>query len=147
MSNKQDVVNVLEKMYYDICEPKTNINETVTTSGAKNLCIDFDGVVHKYSKGFYDGTIYDEPSEGVREALELLSKKYKLICWSARINDKYSKDGKVQMISWLKKYDLFKFFSDITDQKIPAIAYIDDNAIRHTDWSTTLNNLRKLGRL
>ena len=27
--------------------------------------IDFDGVIHKNSKGFHDGTIYDEPIEGV----------------------------------------------------------------------------------
>ena len=61
------------------------------TSGFKNLCIDFDGVVHAYSEGFKDGTIYDDPMEGVREALELLSQKYKLICWSARLNDKHSR--------------------------------------------------------
>ena len=34
-----------------------------------NVGIDFDKVIHKCSKGYYDGTIYDEPIEGAYEAL------------------------------------------------------------------------------
>ena len=30
--------------------------------------IDFDGVIHKNSKGFYDGTVYDDPVNGVAES-------------------------------------------------------------------------------
>ena len=49
-----------------------------------NIGIDFDGVIHKNSKGFYDGTIYDGPIEGSLEALRYLSSKYTLICHSAK---------------------------------------------------------------
>ena len=38
--------------------------------------IDFDGVIHKNSKGFYDGTIYDDPIEGVEEALKAIAEHY-----------------------------------------------------------------------
>ena len=38
----------------------------------KVIAIDFDGVIHKNSKGFYDGTIYDEPIDGVKKSLQYL---------------------------------------------------------------------------
>ena len=41
-----------------------------------HLAIDFDGVVHGNSKGFYDGTVYDNPIEGSIEAIKSLAKKY-----------------------------------------------------------------------
>ena len=37
-----------------------------------NISVDFDGVIHKCSKGYHDGTIYDDPVEGVKEALKKL---------------------------------------------------------------------------
>ena len=49
-----------------------------------NLGVDFDKVIHKCSKGFYDGTIYDDPVEGTEEALKKLSSKYTLICYTAK---------------------------------------------------------------
>ena len=42
----------------------------------KQLAIDFDGVIHKSSKSFYDGTIYDEPVDGVEEAKTIIKRLY-----------------------------------------------------------------------
>ena len=48
-----------------------------------NIAVDFDGVIHRYSKGWHDGTIYDEPVEGAREALEgLVDKGHMIIVYS-----------------------------------------------------------------
>jgi len=33
------------------------------------IAVDFDGVIHQYSKGWEDGSIYDKPVKGVRQAL------------------------------------------------------------------------------
>lgn len=35
----------------------------------KTICLDFDGIIHKYSEGWQNGMIYDYPIDGVREAL------------------------------------------------------------------------------
>lgn len=113
--------------------------------GPKTLCIDFDGVIHNYSKGFQDGTLYDGPSDGLKSALEKLVKKYRLICWTARLNDPHSKATKKDIINWLKKYDVYKYFDGISGTKIPALAYIDDHGIHHTSWKDTMKQLRKRG--
>ena len=40
------------------------------------IAVDFDGVLHNFDKGFYDGTCYGEPIEGSIDTLKILSKKY-----------------------------------------------------------------------
>ena len=45
----------------------------------RNAAVDFDGPIHRNSKGFYDGTIYDDPVEGIAEALKELSQTYNII--------------------------------------------------------------------
>ena len=42
----------------------------------KNIVFDFDGVIHKYSKGWQDGSIYDEPVEGIAKVINALHNKY-----------------------------------------------------------------------
>ena len=44
-----------------------------------NMGIDFDGVIHKCSKGYHDGTIYDDPVDGAEEALKMLAKHNTLV--------------------------------------------------------------------
>jgi hypothetical protein len=109
------------------------------------LSVDFDGVIHKNSKGFHDGTIYDDPIPGTREALEFLSKKYTLvICTCKALPERPLINGKTgtELIwEWLKKYELDQYISDVTYRKIRATLYIDDNAIRFDNWKDTLNDI------
>jgi len=122
------------------------VEQKVETKDRKTINVDFDGVVHSYSRGYHDGTIYDVPQEGCREALQLLKDKgYKLICFSARVNAHVPGNGRTAIKEWLQKYNLLEFFDDITDTKYPSLVIIDDSAVRHTSWENTLKKLERLG--
>ena len=114
-----------------------------TLDNDKNvIAVDFDGVIHKSSKGFHDGTIYDEPIEGTKKGLEYLSKSYKLVVYTCKANpDRPLIDGKTgtELIwEWMEKYDLSKYVSDIVHGKPNAKYYIDDKAICFIDWNQIL---------
>ena len=64
----------LEK--YNSLQAKENTNQ---------IAIDFDGVIHGNSKGFYDGTVYDKPIPGAIEAIKFLSKKYTIVIFTAKV--------------------------------------------------------------
>ena len=114
-----------------------------TLNNDKNvIAVDFDGVIHKSSKGFHDGTIYDEPVDDVKKGLEYLSKSYKLVVYTCKANpDRPLIDGKTgtELIwEWMEKYDLSKYVSDIVHGKPNAKYYIDDKAICFIDWNQIL---------
>lgn len=116
-----------------------------------NLGIDFDGVIHKNSKGYYDGTIYDEPIEGVHEALKTLSEKYTLILFTTKAKpDRGLINGRhtVELIwEWLKKHNLDQYISKVTSEKPRAVVYIDDKAVRFNNWEQCLNDLNSFDLL
>ena len=110
--------------------------------------IDFDGVIHKNSKGYYDGTIYDDPIEGTEESLKRLSEKYTLILYTTKAKpDRGLINGRptIELI-WegLDKHNLSKYISKITSEKPRAVAYIDDKAVRFHNWDKCLENLEVL---
>ena len=114
-----------------------------TLDSDKNvIAVDFDGVIHKSSKGFYDGTIYDEPVEGTKKGLEYLSKSYKLVVYTCKANPDRSliddKTGTELIWEWMEKYDLSKYISDVVYGKPNAKYYIDDKAICFIDWNQIL---------
>ena len=114
-----------------------------------NIGIDFDGVIHKCSKGYYDGSIYDEPLEGAYEALERLSKKYTVIVHTAKAKpDRGLVNGKtgVQLVwEWLKKHNMSQFVNKVTSEKPRAVCYIDDKAVKFTNWEDCLLELESSG--
>ena len=111
-----------------------------------NIGIDFDGVIHKNSKGYYDGTCYDEPVEGVAEALKQLAENHTLICYTAKAKpDRGLVNGKtgIQLVwEYLQKHDLDKYISKVTAEKPRAVAYIDDKAFRFNNWESCLTELK-----
>ena len=100
----------------------------------KVLALDFDGVIHKYSGGYKDGSIYDDPMEGAVEGITKLKEAgYELIIYTTRPNIEDIK-------KWLMKHIGFEI--EIADRKPKAMAYIDDRGIRFTNWKDVLNYFR-----
>ena len=97
----------------------------------KTIAIDFDGVIHKYSKGWKDGAIYDEPVDGAKEAIEeLMDKGYRVVIFTTRRN-------MLEIGDWLTEFNFPNIA--VTNDKPVAIAYIDDRGIRFTNWKDMLN--------
>jgi hydroxymethylpyrimidine pyrophosphatase-like HAD family hydrolase len=100
---------------------------------SKRVCVDFDGVIHKYSKGYQDGSIYDEPMEGTKKALETLRKEgFEVIIFTTRTYE--------EIKDWLATHEIP--YDQVTQTKIPALVYIDDRGLRFTNWKDILNYFR-----
>lgn len=108
----------------------------------KTLAIDFDGTICKYQP-FGDGIIYQEPNEGAADIIQKLKDNgWKIIIFTCRAREEWrDKDGIHYGISsifdWCRKFDIP--FDEITAEKPIATAYIDDRAIRFTNWQDIKN--------
>lgn len=127
----------------------------------KTIAIDFDGVIHKYSRGFVDGTIYDEPFKNVFMAIDSLMIYYNVFIFSSRSPRKIKKwldkqwqfDEAVstmcamtcQIIPFWYTFWNKRRVLGITRKKLPAHIYIDDRAYKFTgDWNNTFKDITKL---
>ena len=113
-----------------------------------NVGIDFDKVIHKCSKGYYDGTIYDDPVEGAYEALERLSQDYTVIVYTCKAKPDRGlvngKTGTELVWEWLKEHNMAQFVSKVTAEKPRARFYVDDKAIRFTDWDSAFKQIEEI---
>lgn len=109
---------------------------------AKNIAIDFDGVVHTFDKGFHDGTCYGDPIEGSLESIKELSKKYDIIIFTAKAKPNRplvnGKTGTELVKIWLEKNNVLQYVKEITAEKPRAFLYIDDKGYRFENWSQTM---------
>ena len=93
------------------------------------IAIDFDGCIHLFSRGWQDGKIYDVIiDDALKEINYLMQKGHKIIILTART------DFDAVRV-WMSKqgFDMSKI--EVTNVKPPANAYIDDRAIRFTNWN------------
>ena len=89
------------------------------------IVFDFDGVIHKYSKGWQDGSIYDEPNQSVIKVIDKLrANGYIVDIVSTRCA---TEEGAKSIGEWLNKYGIE--VDHILAHKPPALVYIDDRAI------------------
>lgn len=114
-----------------------------------NIAIDFDGVIHKCSKGYHDGTIYDEPIEGALESLEILKNMgFNIIIFSCKSRSDRPLVNNIngtQMIwDWFEKYKCQHLITDVVKEKPRALIYIDDKGYRFENWKDTMNFLKEL---
>lgn len=104
------------------------------------LCIDFDGVIHSYDKGWQDGSIYGTVTAGFFEWAERAAELFTLTIYSSRSKES---DGASKMAdfidkeyrrTWLNKPCEIPFL--FASEKPPAFLTIDDRAICFMgDWS------------
>ena len=110
-----------------------------------NIAIDFDGVIHTFNKGWYDGTCYGRPIKDSLSAIKKISKKNKIIIFSSKVKPDRplvkGRSGYDLVVAWLKKYKFYKYISEITHEKPRAKFYIDDKAIKFNSWKETLKHI------
>ncbi len=121
---------------------KSSLGTVSTLDKSKTVAIDFDGVIHSYSRGFQGlENAYDGVHPGAREGIAALNKAgYKLVIVSSR--------PAYVIRDWLKKYALDSYFEDVANIKRPASFYIDDRAIefkkgRKNSWKLALDKILK----
>jgi hypothetical protein len=119
----------------------------------RTVAVDFDGVIHAYSKGWQDGTIYDEPLPGAFDSLRALMETYAVFIHTTRDPATVGRWIKAQSgieTAWFEVIeDVPEFWNEqgvllITSRKFPAVAYIDDRAIRFESWGQALDDLERL---
>jgi hydroxymethylpyrimidine pyrophosphatase-like HAD family hydrolase len=114
------------------------------TSG-KRICVDLDGVIHRYSLKYHDGSLYDIPMKGARDFMQKLKDRgFCVVIFTARPLDVPDYNEGIKTVEeWL---DRFKIPYDyVTSLKVPATAYIDDRAIHFDgDWNQVEKNLEKI---
>lgn len=108
------------------------------------VAFDFDGVIHKYSKGWQDGSIYDEVNVDVLDIINtLMMNNIPCIIMSTRdpqqIKDWWNEQGfdiKTKVLDFNTVFYNDCDYLGITNRKIAAQLYIDDRAYRYTGQNT-----------
>ena len=113
--------------------------------------MDYDGVLHRYSKGWQDGTLYDGPVVGARDAVARLREAgHEVVVFSSRCEDRMV-DGQLQpsqiaeVRAWLEQCGIE--VDDVVSGKPIAHVYVDDRAYRFEgDWVGAAGALLGSGR-
>lgn len=106
----------------------------------KALCFDFDGVIHKYSKGWQDGKIYDEYNKDILDLMLFMQNSGIPIFICSTRNPEQIVEWWNSQYFWTKAVIIPQdtlFYKDlqkigVTNRKLPAQMYIDDRAYKYT---------------
>lgn len=119
------------------------------------VACDFDGVIHAYSKGWQDGSIYDGPVPGAFDALRLLMETYAVFIHTTRepkpVARWITEHSRIKTAWFEVLEDVPEFWNEmgtllVTQRKLPAVAYIDDRGIRFESWGQALDDLAEFTR-
>ena len=105
-------------------------------SARKRISVDFDNVIHRYSKGFRDGSIYDKPVKNAIEGIRRLQNAgFEVVVFTSKTPLGEKRNEEIR--EWLKKYGLEL---EVTWIKKPSLAYIDDRGIRFEgNWKSIVS--------
>jgi hypothetical protein len=106
------------------------------------ICVDFDGVIHSYDKGWQDGSIYGEVVPGFFDWLCIAKHSLDIVVYSSRSRDP---GQNAIMQEWLtKRWHFWRDANDLEQMILPvtfasekpaAWLTIDDRAITFKgDW-------------
>jgi hypothetical protein len=133
---------------------------TEKLSRPPTIGVDFDGVIHAYSKGWHDGTIYDVPVEHAFVALSRLLLNYNLFIMTSRsdlasIANWFQRHHAPFLVVAVRPEERFwnglnhpngernKEVIGLTNRKLPADSYIDDRAIRFYNWPQAFADIER----
>ena len=113
----------------------------------KTIAVDFDGVLHAYSKKWSDGSIYDEPV-----AMQaFLNKGHEVVIYSTRCTDRIVRGIENpnqidEMADWLKVNGIPYTRIHSEAGKPFCALFIDDNAYRFEgNWTKCLDDIERMG--
>lgn len=126
---------------------------------ARTIGVDFDGVLHRYSDGWRDGSVYDEPVDGAFDALRALMAAdlsvfvhtvrdpFQVEAWIDERSAEPDRAGRITCMIDTGE-DPREFWDErgvllITRRKYPAVAYVDDRGIRFTSWPQAFADLHR----
>lgn len=97
----------------------------------ETIIFDFDGVIHNYSGWKGPEVIDGEPVPGIKEAIQEIRKKYRVVVYSTRCNAgdtlRGGTTGMLAVENWLVKNDIE--VDEVVNKKVPAKVQIDDRCI------------------
>ena len=96
----------------------------------KRAMIDLDLTIHKYSKGYKDGTVYDDAFAGAKQVINWLKDKgYEIVIFTTRASEENAdelggdhEDQIKKIAKWLKDKGIY--FDRITAEKLAAARHI-----------------------
>lgn len=113
----------------------------------KNVSVDFDGVLHTYQSGWTGPEPTDPPEPGALEFVTgLIDMGLNPIIVSSRAD---TISGRLHIKAWLERHGFPPL--DVTNEKVQAIAYVDDRAIRYDTgsnaWASVVEEIKVLADL
>lgn len=98
------------------------------------ILIDLDGVLNEY-KGNYSEDYIPDIKDGAQDFVKELAQCYKLYLFTTRNPESAKK--------WLIENDMYKYFEDVTNSKIPSYIILDDRGICFDgNYQTALANIK-----